>query len=133
VTVRVLDLSGQQLTSVSVALEDYPELEVLRLDDNALSALPAAIGRLRRLTELHLRRNLLPEVPEALFLDGVKALLREDAAWLPSAPGTSLYVRPFIFATEPFLGVRPAKQVLFAVILSPVGGYFSGAARPLKK
>jgi branched-chain amino acid aminotransferase len=77
-------------------------------------------------------RLCMPEVPEGLFVDGIKALLREDAAWLPSAPGTSLYVRPFIFATEPFLGVRPAKQVLFAVILSPVGGYFSGAARPLK-
>ncbi len=77
-------------------------------------------------------RLCMPEVPEALALDGVKALLREDASWLPSAPGTSLYVRPFIFATEPFLGVRPAKQVLFAVILSPVGGYFTGPPRPLK-
>jgi branched-chain amino acid aminotransferase len=78
------------------------------------------------------KRLCMPEVPEGLFLDGVKALLREDREWLPSAPGTSLYVRPFIFATEPFLGVRPAKQVVFAVILSPVGGYFSGPARPLK-
>jgi branched-chain amino acid aminotransferase len=78
------------------------------------------------------KRLCMPEVPEALFLDGVKAILREDAAWLPKAAGTSLYVRPFIFATEPFLGVRPAKQVLFAVILSPVGGYFSGPPRPLK-
>ena len=78
------------------------------------------------------KRLCMPEVPEGLFLDGVKALLREDREWLPSSPGTSLYVRPFIFATEPFLGVRPAKQVLFAVILSPVGGYFSGPARPLK-
>jgi len=77
-------------------------------------------------------RLCMPEVPEALFLEGVKALLREDESWLPSAPGTSLYVRPFLFATEPFLGVRPSKQVLFAVILSPVGGYFSGPARPLK-
>jgi branched-chain amino acid aminotransferase len=77
-------------------------------------------------------RLCMPEVPEGLFLDGVKALLREDQAWLPSAPGTSLYVRPFIFATEPFLGVRPARQVLFMVIVSPVGGYFSGPARPLK-
>ncbi len=77
-------------------------------------------------------RLCMPEVPEALFLEGVKALLREDASWLPSSPGTSLYVRPFLFATEPFLGVRPSKQVLFAVILSPVGGYFSGPARPLR-
>ena len=88
----------------------------------------AHIARLARTAA----RLCMPEVPEGLFLDGVKALLREDQDWLPKSPGTSLYVRPFIFATEPFLGVRPAKQVLFMVIISPVGGYFSGAARPLK-
>ena len=88
----------------------------------------AHIARLARTA----KRLCMPEVPDELFLDGVKALLREDRGWLPSAPGTSLYVRPFIFATEPFLGVRPAKQVLFAIILSPVGGYFSGPARPLR-
>lgn len=77
-------------------------------------------------------RLCMPEVPEEVFLGGVKALLREDREWLPSAPGTSLYVRPFIFATEPFLGVRPARQVLFMVIVSPVGGYFAGDARPLR-
>ncbi len=88
----------------------------------------AHVARLARTA----KRLCMPEVPEGLFLDGVKTLLREDRSWLPSAPGTSLYVRPFIFATEPFLGVRPAKQVLFAIILSPVGGYFSGPARPLK-
>jgi branched-chain amino acid aminotransferase len=77
-------------------------------------------------------RLCMPEVPEQLLLEGVKALLREDAAWMPQAAGTSLYVRPFLFATEPFLGVRPSKHVLFAVIVSPVGGYFSGPPRPLR-
>jgi branched-chain amino acid aminotransferase len=77
-------------------------------------------------------RLCMPEVPEALLLEGVKALLREDAGWMPSAPGTSLYVRPFLVATEPFLGVRPSKRCLFAVIVSPVAGYFSGPARPLR-
>src|SRR5512145_1083021 len=77
-------------------------------------------------------RLCMPEVPEALVLEGVKALLREDAAWMPSAPGTSLYVRPFLFATEAFLGVRPSKSCLFAVIVSPVAGYFSGPPRPLR-
>jgi branched-chain amino acid aminotransferase len=77
-------------------------------------------------------RLCMPEVPEPLLLEGVKALLREDAAWMPSAPGTSLYVRPFLFATEAFLGVRPSKSCLFAVIVSPVAGYFSGPPRPLK-
>ena len=88
----------------------------------------AHVARLARTA----KRLCMPEVPEDVFLGGMKALLREDREWLPSAPGTSLYVRPFIFATEPFLGVRPAKQVLFAVIVSPVGGYFHGPARPLK-
>ena len=46
-----------------------------------------------------------------------RALLREDAAWLPRAAGTSLYLRPFMIATEPFLGVRPSKSYLLAVIL----------------
>jgi branched-chain amino acid aminotransferase len=77
-------------------------------------------------------RLCLPEVPEPLVMEGVKALLREDAAWMPAAPGTSLYVRPFLFASEPFLGVRPSKRCLFAVIVSPVGGYFSGPPRPLR-
>jgi branched-chain amino acid aminotransferase len=77
-------------------------------------------------------RLCMPEVPEALLLEGVKALLREDAAWMPGAPGTSLYVRPFLFATEAFLGVRPSKRCLFAVIVSPVAGYFSGPPRPLR-
>lgn len=77
-------------------------------------------------------RLCLPEVPEPLVMEGVKALLREDAAWMPAAAGTSLYVRPFLFASEPFLGVRPSKRCLFAVIVSPVGGYFSGPPRPLR-
>jgi branched-chain amino acid aminotransferase len=77
-------------------------------------------------------RLCMPEVPEQLLVEGVKALLREDASWMPSAEGTSIYVRPFLFATEAFLGVRPSKRCLFAVILSPVGGYFSGPPRPLR-
>jgi branched-chain amino acid aminotransferase len=77
-------------------------------------------------------RLCMPEVPEQLLVEGVKALLREDASWMPSAEGTSIYVRPFLFATEAFLGVRPSKRCLFAVILSPVGGYFSGPPRALR-
>jgi branched-chain amino acid aminotransferase len=63
---------------------------------------------------------------------GIRALVAEDAAWLPRTPGTSLYLRPFMVATEPFLGVRPSKQYAFLVIISPVGAYFSGPQRPLR-
>ena len=73
--VRELDLSGRQPSSLTVSLEEHADLEILRLDDNALAMLPAAIGSLRRLREIHLRRNLLPELPAVLWtLPGVETL-----------------------------------------------------------
>jgi branched-chain amino acid aminotransferase len=78
------------------------------------------------------RRLCMPPPDEAVVLEGVRTLLRTDASWLPSAPGTSLYVRPVMFATEPFLGVRPAKAYTLLVFASPVAGYFSGPPRPLR-
>ena len=56
-------------------------------------------------------RLCIPAIDEALMRDAILALVRADADWVPSAPGTSLYIRPTIIATEPFLGVRPAKQL----------------------
>lgn len=78
------------------------------------------------------RRLCMPAPPEDLLLEGIRTLVREDASWIPRAPGTSLYVRPFLLATEPFLGVRPSKSYALLVIISPVGGYFSGPPRPLR-
>ncbi len=78
------------------------------------------------------RRLAMPEVDPALVLEGAKTLLRTDLGWLPSSPGTSLYLRPFMIATEPFLGVRPSRSYALVVIASPVGGYFSGPPRPLR-
>ena len=53
--------------------------------------------------------------------EAILALVRADSVWVPSSPGTSLYIRPTLIATEPFLGVRPSKRYLFFVIASPVG------------
>jgi branched-chain amino acid aminotransferase len=78
------------------------------------------------------RRLAMPAPPEDLLLDGVRTLLREDASWMPRAPGTAIYVRPLLIATEPFLGVRPSRSYALLVLLSPVGGYFSGPPRPLR-
>ncbi|HSM92118.1 MAG TPA: branched-chain amino acid aminotransferase [Anaeromyxobacteraceae bacterium] len=78
------------------------------------------------------RRLSMPAPPEALLLEGIRALLREDADWMPRAPGTAIYVRPLLFATEPFLGVRPSRTFALIVLLSPVGGYFAGPPRPLR-
>ncbi len=78
------------------------------------------------------RRLAMPAPSEDLFLAGVRAVAREDASWMPRAAGTSLYVRPLLFATEPFLGVRAARQFALIVMISPVAGYFSGPERPLR-
>jgi branched-chain amino acid aminotransferase len=77
-------------------------------------------------------RLALPELPTAHFLDSLKQLIQADADWVPSAPETSLYLRPFMFAKEAFLGVRAAKKVNYYVIASPAGAYFTGGIQPLE-
>jgi branched-chain amino acid aminotransferase len=77
-------------------------------------------------------RLCMPAPDEALLVEGLKALVRADADWFPGTPGTSLYLRPLLIATEPFLGVRPARRYDLLVIASPVGGYFGPSARPLR-
>ncbi len=73
-------------------------------------------------------RLAMPAIPEELFIESVRQLVQQDAEWFPQVEGGSLYIRPFMFATEPFLGVRPAKQYKFVVILSPAGNYFKSGA-----
>ena len=79
------------------------------------------------------RRLALPELPEEDFIGSLKALLSLDEPWVPAADGTekSLYLRPFMYASESFLGVRPAREVTYSVIASPAGAYFSGGLRPV--
>jgi branched-chain amino acid aminotransferase len=77
------------------------------------------------------RRLALPELPVEDFLASIEALVSVDGAWVPSAEETSLYLRPFMFAAESFLGVRPARLVEYLLIASPVGPYFSGGVKPV--
>jgi len=77
------------------------------------------------------RRIALPELPQEDFLGAITALVRTDAAWVPRGEEMSLYLRPFMFASERFLGVRPSLQAEFLVIASPVGPYFSGGVQPV--
>ncbi|MET9294678.1 branched-chain amino acid aminotransferase [Streptomyces sp. NPDC003077] len=72
------------------------------------------------------KRLALPELPEEDFLASVEDLIRADEAWVPASDGEkSLYIRPFMFASEAFLGVRPAHRVVYSVIASPAGPYFA--------
>ena len=77
------------------------------------------------------RRLALPELPTDWFVDSVDQLVRTDRAWVPKGAERSLYVRPFMFASEVFLGVRPSQQVTYCVIASPAGAYFADGVRPV--
>lgn len=75
------------------------------------------------------QRLAMPQLPEQAFVDAADALIKQDRAWVPRLPEQSLYLRPFMLATEACLGVRPASEYLFSVIASPAGAYFAGGAR----
>ena len=78
------------------------------------------------------KRLAFPELPAEDFVAAVDELVRVDQRWVPDNAGEkSLYVRPFMFASEKFLGVRPAQHVTFMVIASPAGAYFKGGVKPV--
>lgn len=78
------------------------------------------------------RRLCIPEIPEDMFLEALKQVVDVDKDWIPTKPGTSLYIRPFVIATDPFLGVRPSNTYKFIIILSPVGAYYESGLNPVK-
>jgi branched-chain amino acid aminotransferase len=78
---------------------------------------------------LSCRRLALPELPEDAFVEACEQLVKQDRDWVPGGEGASLYLRPFVWATEVGLGVRPSETALFQVIASPSGNYFSGPLR----
>ncbi|MEV6013054.1 branched-chain amino acid aminotransferase [Streptomyces sp. NPDC051976] len=77
------------------------------------------------------RRLAMPELPVETFIEACDALVKQDRAWVPTEGEASLYLRPFMFATEVGLGVRPANEYLFVVIASPAGAYFAGGVKPV--
>lgn len=77
-------------------------------------------------------RMCMPQVPEDIFIAGLNALIELDKDWVPNVPDTSLYIRPFIIATSPQLGVHASSSYLFAIITCPVGSYYSEGINPVR-
>ena len=77
-------------------------------------------------------RMCLEAPPMEIFMQGIKQLVALDERWIPNEPNTSLYIRPTLIGSESFLGVRPSKETMFFVILSPVGSYYAEGAKPVK-
>lgn len=71
------------------------------------------------------KRMAMPDIPKDLFLEGMRELIKIDSAWVPDGVGNSLYIRPFLFATDEFIGVRPAEKFTFMIITSPAGPYYA--------
>ena len=76
-------------------------------------------------------RLALPELPTDWFVGSIQALIEADRAWVPHGDEKSLYIRPFMFASERFLGVRPSQHVTYCVITSPAAAYFPGGVKPV--
>ena len=108
------------------AQEIFEGLKAYRLPDGG-AALFRPDQNARRFVNSAVRLAM-PPLPETLFLESCRALVRTDRGWIPEGADGALYLRPFMFASEAFLGVRPAAEYLYMVIASSVGAYFKGDA-----
>ncbi len=77
-------------------------------------------------------RLCLPAPPKELFLEGVRELVKVDQRWVPQSEGCSLYIRPTLIGSEGFLGVRPSREAMFFILLSPVGSYYGGQTESVR-
>jgi branched-chain amino acid aminotransferase len=111
------------------AQEIFEGLKAYKLADGGVSLFRADANAHRFIDSAH--RMAMAPLPPELFLGAIKELVAIDRDWIPGSDEASLYLRPFQFASEAFLGVRPAKEYLFCLIASPVGAYFSGGVKPV--
>jgi branched-chain amino acid aminotransferase len=131
---RVLGYGPIELDPSAIVLhyaqEVFEGLKAYRWPDGSIVSFRAEANAARMRSSA--RRIAIPELPEELFIESLRQLIAVDKAWVPPAGGEeSLYLRPFIFATEPGLGVRPAKQYRYLVIASPSGAYFKHGIKPV--
>ncbi|MCK8456036.1 branched-chain amino acid aminotransferase [Sphingomonas faeni] len=108
------------------AQEIFEGMKAYRLADGG-TALFRPEANARRFQD-SARRLAMPELPEDLFIESVERLVKTDADWIPDRDGGALYLRPFMFASEVFLGVKPSSEYLYMVLASSVGAYFKGGA-----
>ena len=111
------------------AQEVFEGLKAYRYPDGGIGLFrPEANARRLNLSA---DRMAMPHLPEHWFIESIRELLALDGDWVPSQEESSLYLRPFMFASEQFLGVRPAKEYEYRLIASPAAAYFKGGPKPL--
>jgi len=108
--------------------EMFEGLKAYKNGDNAYLFRPEMNAKRANMSN---QRLCIPEIPEDDFVQAITELVRVDKDWIPTEAGTSLYIRPFVIATDDFLGVAPSKTYLFIVILSPSGAYYASGLAPV--
>jgi branched-chain amino acid aminotransferase len=111
------------------AQEIFEGLKAYRLDDGSTALFRPEANAAR--FQSSARRLAMPELPADLFVESIEALVRTDRDWIPEIEGGSLYIRPFLIASEVFLGVKPAAEYLYMVLASSAGSYWKGGARAI--
>lgn len=129
---RILPYAPIQLDPAACVLhyaqEVFEGLKAFRNDAGEILIF-RPLDNIRRLNE-SCERVCIPKLEEELVLDAIKAILKVEKEWIPKTQGTSLYIRPFIIATEASLGVHQAKEYAFIIILSPSGHYYPQGLAP---
>ncbi|HEX6870060.1 MAG TPA: branched-chain amino acid aminotransferase [Micromonosporaceae bacterium] len=111
------------------AQEIFEGLKAYRTDDGGVSLFrPEANAHRFRVSAA---RMAMAQLPDEIFLSSIEELIKVDREWIPTDPEGSLYLRPFMYASEVFLGVKPSAEYSYVLIASPVGSYFSGGVRPV--
>jgi branched-chain amino acid aminotransferase len=108
------------------AQEIFEGLKAYRLEDGTMALFRPNANAAR--FNASATRMAMPQLPDGMFIESCHALVNADRAWFPDVEGGSLYLRPFMIASEVFLGVKPASEYLYMVIASPVGNYFKSGA-----
>ncbi len=112
------------------AQEIFEGMKAYRTDDGSIQLFRPTenIARMNNSAD----RLCIPRVPEDIFLEALKKLVQVDADWVPSEPYTSLYIRPFIIATDPQVGVHASHTYIFCIITCPVGSYYAEGVNPVR-
>src|SRR5690606_31374949 len=96
---------------------DQDEVSLCRIDENA------------KRMNLSANRMCMAEIPEEIFISAIRELVKVDREWIPKSEESSLYICPFMFATDDYIGIKPSDTYIFSVFCCPVGAYY---AEPLK-
>ena len=105
----------------------FEGMKAHKLKDGSVNIFRAKENAIR--FNISARRMCMPEIPEELFLEALDILIKLDHKWVPPTKGTSLYIRPFMFATDAFIGVKPSETYKFMIFTCPVGAYYSEPVR----